>query len=164
VSLTEATLDALSALPDWLIVIIISMLPFIELRLALPIAILGFNMNPIFAFFLCISANMLPVPFILMLLGAGERWIRKYDFWSRFLDRIFERTRRRASDKIEKYETLGLMLFVGIPLPVTGAWTGALIAYLFDLDKTKSFMAIFGGVLIAGIIILIVSVGLQSIF
>jgi uncharacterized membrane protein len=153
--------EALSALPNWLIVIIISMMPFVELRLALPVAIFWFDMNIAYAFVLCVIANMIPVPFILLFFKFVEKWLRRFKFWERNLDKLFARTRRRASRKILKYEVIGLMLFVGIPLPVTGAWTGSLIAYLFDLDIKRSFYSIFAGVLIAGLAILILSVWLK---
>ncbi|UCH90313.1 MAG: small multi-drug export protein [Thermoplasmata archaeon] len=137
------------------------MLPFVELRGALPIAIFVYDMNIAFAFTLCVVANMIPVPFILVFFKRVENWLRRYPYWSRVMDKVFARTRRRAGKSIRKYEVIGLMIFVGIPLPVTGAWTGSLIAYLFDLDIRRSFYAIFAGVLIAGLIILVVSVGLK---
>ena len=87
-----------------------------------------------------------------------EIWLRRYESFERLLDWLFARTRRKAGEKIQKYETIGLILFVGVPLPVTGAWTGSLIAYVFDLDIKRSFYAIFAGVVIAGIAILVLSV------
>jgi len=162
-SIADFFVDALSFFPDWLIVVIISMLPFIELRGALPIA-LWLGMDPVAAFVLCVFSNMIPIPFLLKFLGRAEKWLRKYPYWEKKMDWWFDRTRKRASKTIERYEVIGLMLFVGVPLPVTGAWTGSLIAYLFDLDMKKAFFTILAGVLIAGFIILVFIEGLGQIF
>ena len=157
-SIAQSFVDSLSFFPDWLIVVIISLLPFIELRGALPIAIIVLDMNPILAFALCVISNMVPIPFLLVFLKRAEKWLRKYPYWEKKMDWWFARTRKKAKKTIEKYEVLGLMLFVGVPLPITGAWTGSLIAYLFDLDIKKSFFTILAGVIIAGSIILVLSV------
>jgi uncharacterized membrane protein len=97
---------------------------------------------------------MLPIPFILLFFGIVEKFLRRFKFWTNIMDWLFARTRRRADSKIRRYEYLGLILFVAIPLPFTGAWTGALIAYLFDLEFTKSLITIFIGVLIAAFIMI----------
>jgi uncharacterized membrane protein len=134
------------------------MLPFIELRGALPFAIIIFGMDPFVAFALCVISNMIPIPFLLVYLKRAEAWLRKYPYWEKKMEWWFERTRKKAKKTIAKYEVIGLMAFVGVPLPVTGAWTGSLIAYLFDLDVKKSFFTILAGVMIAGTIIGILSV------
>jgi uncharacterized membrane protein len=156
--------DVLSFFPDWFVVIIISMMPFVELRLALPLAIGFYDMNPVWAFFICVTANMVPVPFILVFFKHVEKWFRRYPYWDKYLDKIFTKTRTRAGHRIKKYQAIGLIVYVGIPLPVTGAWTGSLIAYLFDLDIKNSFFYIFIGVIIAGVIMLALILGLLSIF
>jgi uncharacterized membrane protein len=92
---------------------------------------------------------MLPVPFILLFFRFVEKFLRNYKFWKRLMDWLFSHTRKRADGKIRRYEYLGLILFVAIPLPFTGAWTGSLIAYLFDLKFSKSLITIFIGILIA---------------
>lgn len=161
-SIAEGFASALDIFPDWLIVVLISMLPFIELRGALPVAIIFLDMNWAFALVICVIANMIPVPFVLLFFSRVEKWARKYEYWNKKLDWLYERTRKKASKKIEKYKVLGLMIYVGIPLPVTGAWTGSLIAYLFDLDIKRSFLTILGGVIIAGILMLFVSIGLKN--
>ncbi len=151
----------LSSLPPWLVVLLISMLPFIELRGAIPTGILIFHMDPVSVLIISIIGNLIPVPFILILFEKIELWLRKYGFWANLMDRIFERTRKRASKKVEEYEALALISFVAIPLPGTGAWTGALIAYLFGLDLKRSFFYIVIGVLIAGIAVTLLSTGGQ---
>ena len=151
----------ISSLPPWFIVLLISMLPFIELRGSIPTGILIFHMDPFTVFIISVIGNLIPVPFILILFEKIEIWLRKYDFWAKLMDRIFEKTRKRASKKVEEYEALALISFVAIPLPGTGAWTGALIAYLFGLDLKKSFFYIVIGVLIAGIAVTLLSTGGQ---
>ena len=152
-SLTQAILDFLSAIPPEAIVLIIAMIPFIELRGAIPIAVGIYGMPLWYAFVLSVIGNLIPVPFILLFLKDIEKWLRRYDSFNRFFDWLYARTRDRAGERIKKYEELGVMLFVAIPLPMTGAWTGSLIAYLFGLRLKRSFMIIALGVIIAGIIV-----------
>ena len=101
---------------------------------------------------LAIVGNLIPVPLILLFLNVVTRWLSKIDIIHRALDWLFERTRRRGRI-IERYERIGLTLFVAIPLPVTGAWTGSLAAVLFGLKFKHAFLAICAGVLIAGAIV-----------
>ena len=152
-SLTDSLLAFLEGIPPELIVIFISMIPFIELRGALPVAILVYEMPLYLAFPLAVIGNLIPVPFILLFLGDIEVRLRRFKVWNRFFDWLYARTKKRASDKIEMYEEIAIMLFVAIPLPMTGAWTGSLIAYLFGLDVKKSFAIVALGVVIAGIIV-----------
>ncbi len=135
-----------------LAVLIISALPVVELRLALPVAIIGLEMPWYYALPLAIIGNLLPVPIILLFLDAISRCLSKIGFLERFLRWLFEHTRKRGRI-VEKYERIGLALFVAIPLPVTGAWTGSLVAVLFGLKFRHAFLSIFIGVLIAGVIV-----------
>jgi uncharacterized membrane protein len=105
-----------------------------------------------YAFLLGVIGNLLPVPFILLFLETATRLLSRVRLFDRFLNWLFERTRRRGKI-IQKYERIGLVLFVAIPLPVTGAWTGSLAAVLFGLKFKHAFLSIFIGVLIAGVII-----------
>jgi len=139
--------------PDWLQIFFGSMIPWVEARYIMYYAIEFLNWQWWHALPLAIFGNMLPIPFILLFFKYFEKFLRKYKTWSRFMDWLFEKTRKRADAKIKRYEHLGLLLFVAIPLPFTGAWTGALIAYLFDLKFTKSLATIFIGVVIAACII-----------
>lgn len=136
-----------------LAVFITSMLPIIELRAALPMAINFFHIPWPRAFIISLAGNLLPVPLILLLLGPAVRLLSRVPFMKTFFGWLFERTRKKGNTVIEKYEEIGLLLFVAIPLPGTGAWTGALIAFLFGLDFGKSMLVIAIGVLIAGIIV-----------
>jgi len=135
-----------------LVVLIISALPIFELRGALPIAINVFHFPWYYALPLAILGNLLPVPIILLFLNVISKWLSKIGFFDRFFQWLFEHTKRRGKI-IEKYERIGLALFVAIPLPVTGAWTGSLAAIIFDLKFSHAFLSIFIGVCIAGIIV-----------
>lgn len=146
--------DVLDPFPDWLIVMVVSMLPVAELRGGIPLGILFLDMPWYTVYVLAVAANIAVVPVIWWVLGPMERLLRKLGFMDRFLTWLFERTRRKSSKHIETYEELGLFLFVALPLPGTGAWTGALIAYLFDLPRHKSLWIIGMAVAVAGIIVL----------
>ena len=135
-----------------LVVLVISALPIIELRGALPVAINVFGLPWHYALLLAIIGNLVPVPIILLFLNAVTRILSKIGIFEKALNWLFERTRRRG-EIIERYERIGLMLFVAIPLPVTGAWTGSLAAVLFGLKFKQAFLSIFIGVFIAGIIV-----------
>ena len=140
--------------PEWFQIFFGSMIPWIESRYIIPYAIWESGLNwPLWqAVPLAILGNMLPIPFILLFFKFIEKFLRRFKFWIKIMDWLFERTRERADSKIRRYETLGLLVFVAIPLPFTGAWTGSLIAYLFDLKFSKSLITIFIGVLIAATI------------
>jgi len=149
-------------LPQWFQIFFWSMVPWVEARYVIPLlAMKLFGWEWWQAFPLAVAGNMLPVPFILLFFKFAEKFLRNYKFWTRIMDWLFSRTRRRADSKIRKYEYLGLILFVAIPLPFTGAWTGSLIAYLFDLKFSRSLVTIFFGVIISvAITILLYSAGL----
>lgn len=161
-SLVEGVIEALAGLPPQAVVVLIATLPFIELRGAIPVAIGIYHMNIYEAFAWAFIGNMLPVPFILLLFGRLEGWLRRWAWWDRFFNKLFRRTRGRAKASVERYEELGIILFVAIPLPFTGAWTGSLIAYLFGLDYRKSTMTIALGVCIAGVIVTAATLGIIS--
>ena len=135
-----------------LVVLAIAASPISELRGAIPVAITGFHFPWYYAFLLAIIGNLLPVPFILLFLDTLSRLLSKIGIFRRMLQWLFERTRRRGKI-IERYERIGLMLFVAIPLPVTGAWTGSLAAVLFGLKFKHAFFSIFIGIVIAGIMV-----------
>jgi len=139
-------------IPGELVVIITSMLPIFELRGGIPVAISLFDFPWYYALLLAVIGNLLPVPFILLFLDSASRLLSKVGFFNRILTWLFERTRRRGTI-IERYQRIGLVLFVAIPLPVTGAWTGSLAAVLFGLRFRSALLSIFIGVLIAGAIV-----------
>jgi len=126
--------------------------PISELRGAIPWAILKHHYPWYYAFLLAITGNLLPVPFILLFLDTGSRFLSKISIFERMLHWLFKHTRQRGKI-INRYERIGLILFVAIPLPVTGAWTGSLAAVLFGLKFKHAFLSIFIGILIAGAIV-----------
>lgn len=159
-SIAEAIFEALNGLPGWgkwLTTIVISMLPIVELRGSLPAAVKVFGLGWGLSYVLSVLGNMVPVPFLLIFYPAVERMLRRIGFMARFFDRLNDRARRKGHRKVELWGELGLVFFVAIPLPVTGAWTGTLIAFLFKLDRVRAFFAILAGVMIAGLIMMAVT-------
>ncbi len=143
-----------------IIVFIISMCPILELRGGLIAASL-LDMNPIISYIICMIGNILPIPFILWFINRILEWMRnskKLNKIALWLDKKVE----KHKGQIEKFGYLGLVLFVGIPLPGTGAWTGCLVAGVLGMDKKKSLLASILGVFIASIIMMILSFGLLS--
>lgn len=139
-------------------IFIISLLPILELRGGLIAArILGVEF--IKAFIICYIANIIPVPFILLFINWIFNKMSKWKPTKKIVDWLSNKTLKKK-DQIDKYGYFGLFLFVGIPLPGTGAWTGSLLAILLNLDKKKSFITIAIGVLAAGIIISLLSYGI----
>jgi uncharacterized membrane protein len=143
-------------IPSWLWVIFIAALPIVELRGALPAAIFVYGMPWYEAFTLSIIGNLIPVPFILWGMPIAEKLLRKIPIFDRFFNWLFARTRRKAEDTIRIYGLIGLAIFVAVPLPATGAWTGSLAAYLFGFKKVPALLSITLGVIGAGIIITII--------
>ena len=139
-------------LPPSLVIIIIAAMPVIELRGAIPVAINILDTPWLPAFFLAIIGNMLPVPFILRLLHWLTNSLSRYRLCKRFFDWTFTRTRAR-SGVIEQYKKLGLTLFVAVPIPLTGAWTGAIAAVILGIPFRDAMQHIFFGVVIAGVIV-----------
>ena len=140
-------------------VLVISAMPLSELRGGIPLALyLGFS--PLESYILGVVGNLIPVPFILLLLDKIKNI--KIKIISKTYLEITKRIEKKR-DLIERYGYVGLMLFVAVPLPVTGAWTGSLLAFLLGLNKFKSFLAISVGVSLAGIIVTLTSVGVLHI-
>lgn len=143
-------------IPDWLVVFIISLMPVLECRLGMFTAIVLLKMNPFVGFLISFLGNILPIPFILLLINWIFEVFKKIPGLRNLVIWLEEKTLKKR-DKIDKYGIWGLLLFVAIPLPGTGGWTGALLASLLHLDKKKSFGVIAIGVFIAGLIISILS-------
>lgn len=145
-----------------LIVFIISMLPILELRGGLIAASL-LKLLPLESYIIAIVGNVIPVPFILLLINKILKAMEK----SRFklfngIHSFLHKKIMKNKDSIEKYGFWGLVIFVGIPLPGTGAWTGAIIAAFLEMDRKKAFIGILLGMLMASIIMMIISFGLIS--
>ena len=143
------------------VVFIISMIPILELRGGLVVAKL-LQVDILKAIPLCIVGNIIPIPFILLFIRQIFKWLKKVPGISKLIIKIEERAMGK-SDDIKKYEFWGLVLFVGIPLPGTGAWTGSLIAALLEIDFKKAVLAELLGIIMATIIMSIVSYGLLGV-
>jgi uncharacterized membrane protein len=135
-----------------LIIVIVSILPVIELRGAIPLAINVFGMPWYEAYLLAAAGNLIPVPILLLFLDSIAKLVSRVKIGERFMQWLFNLTRKRSRN-IEKYEKIGLALFVAIPLPLTGAWTGAIAAFLMGFSFKYSMLSITCGVLIAGAIV-----------
>ncbi|MCM1285463.1 MAG: small multi-drug export protein [Acetobacter sp.] len=143
-------------IPDWLVVFIISLCPVLECRLGMFTAIVLLEMNAFAGFAISFLGNILPVPFILLLINWIFKIMKKIPGLRNIVFWLEDKTLKKK-DKIDKYGIWGLLFFVAIPLPGTGGWTGALLASLLNLDKKKSFLVITLGVFIAGLIITVLS-------
>ncbi len=143
-------------IPDWLVVFLISLCPVLECRLGMFTAIVLLDMNPVLGFIISFLGNILPIPFILLLINWIFELLKKVPGINKIIYWLEDKTLKKR-DKIDKYGIWGLLLFVAIPLPGTGGWTGALLASLLHLDKKKSFGVISLGVFIAGLIITVIS-------
>ena len=141
---------------------LLAMMPVVELRAALPWAIAR-GLDPWFSYLLCVLFNMVPVPFILLFLNKILAWMEGTKTFAGVARWLKERAHKK-SDTYYKYEMLGLFILVAIPLPGTGAWTGALVASVMGLKMKRSIPSIFLGVAAAGIVMLTLSLGVVSVF
>ena len=139
------------------VIFIISMMPILELRGGMLAASL-LHVDFLRALCICIIGNLLPIPFILIFLEKVMEIFEKWSVTSKVVKWLEKKVDNKRS-QIDKYGYLGLILFVGIPLPGTGAWTGTLVAIMLGLNKKKSFICILIGVLMASIIMSILSYG-----
>jgi uncharacterized membrane protein len=131
---------------------LLSILPIAELRGGIPYALAN-NINPFVAYFVCVGANILAFPIVFFFLEFLHPLFLKIDFYKNLFDKFVIKTREKLNDKIKKYGFWGLMIFVMIPLPVTGAYTGSFAAWLFNIPKKKAFLSVVLGVVISGIIV-----------
>jgi uncharacterized membrane protein len=140
----------------------LAFLPISELRGAIPFAVAR-GMPLLEAFGLAVVCNALVAPVAFIFLETMHKLLYRWTFYQRIFDRFVERTRHKVHAKVEAYGYLGIMLFVAIPLPVTGAWTGTLGAWLLGLSRRRTMLAVAGGVLISGTIVtLIVGLGVEA--
>ena len=148
------------SLKNYLWVFFLSMVPVLELRAAIPIgATLGLEW--VANYLICVIGNMIPVPIILLFVRHVLEWMKKIPR----LDKIalwVENKAQKNPPQVQKYASLGLLIFVALPLPGTGAWTGALVAAMLDMRMKYAIPSIFCGVLIAGLIMSLASYGLVS--
>ena len=159
----EKLIHLLAGSPHEITTVVLAMLPISELRGAIPYAITIGKMPWQEAYVISVIANFIPVIFILWLIGPVSEYLRRFPIFDRFFNWLFARARRKGK-MIERFEILGLILFVAIPLPVTGAWTGSVAAFIFDIKKRVALPAIFVGIMIAGVIVTLASLGVISIW
>ena len=158
---------------NYLIIFLISMVPIVELRGAIPVAVgMGMQGTELFwAYVICVLGNMVPVPFIFLFARKILIWGKDKKYIGKFFTFCYnkgEKGGKKLQEKTGRGLFIALMLFVGIPLPGTGAWTGTLAASFLDIDFKKSVIAVMCGVLIAGVIMgaasLAVSMGAGGVF
>ncbi len=143
-----------------LLTFLISMVPVAELRGGIPYGIAA-GLDPWLAFALSVIGNTIPVPFILLFIRRIFQWMKKYPRLGKIAIRLEERAEKK-SGKVRSSEMLGLCILVAIPLPGTGAWTGALVAALMDMRIKRALPTIFVGVLIAGVLVTLAATGVKA--
>lgn len=147
-------------MPKEILTLIISMIPIGELRSSIPVAINVYNLNPWSAFFWSFLGNILISSFLLLGLNPVSRFLDNHFYWlNRFFTWLFERTRKKHSQKFENWGALALIIFVAIPLPMTGVWSGCLAAFVFGISFKKAFPSVAVGALIAGIVVTLITLG-----
>lgn len=139
-----------------LVVFIVSMLPISELRGAVPVAINVYHMHWYYALPIAYIGNLIPIPFLYLFLDRLRRLSARMGIIGEWVERFLSRTSQRT-EFIERYGKVGLMLFVAIPLPVTGAWTGTIAAFLLGMRFREIILPVCAGVLISGIIVTVLS-------
>lgn len=146
----------------FLLTLAMAMIPVIELRGAIPVGIAS-DLPVWLVFIAAVIGNMIPVPIIILFVRKVFAWLRTISPWLESKVSWLEKRAEKKAGLIYKYELLGLLILVAVPLPGTGAWTGALIAALLNIRLKVSFPVILGGVLIAGVIVTCISCGIFAI-
>lgn len=157
----DSIINYLAQIDKLFAVFVISMFPIVELRGAIPIGV-GLGLDLLHVYVISVIGNMIPVPFIILFVRPIIEYLGKTKYFSKFANWLENRTMSK-SYKIKKYKMLGLFLFVAIPLPGTGAWTGAALAGLMDMRLKDSLPMIFLGIVTAGIVMMLISYGLGSV-
>jgi uncharacterized membrane protein len=162
--------EAPSWLPAWIsgypyiTLLLITFLPYIELRGSIPIGIIGFGLDPLEVFAICTIANVIIILPIFVFLDFAFERVFRISWFHRHVEPRIDRIRDAAEDKVERYGFLGLAAFVAIPLPGTGAYSGCLASYLMGMERKKSILSVALGVLVAGILVTLASMGVFSAF
>jgi len=148
-------------LSDIVKIFLTAMTPIGELRASIPLGLSVFHQHWLLVYVVSVIGNIIPPIFILWLFPRFSDWLMSHSkLMNKFLTWLFNRTRKKAQDKIEKYGDLALIIFVAMPLPNTGAWTGALAAWLFGIPMKRALPNVLYGVLIAGVVVTLVTAGL----
>jgi uncharacterized membrane protein len=142
--------------------VLLSVLPIAELRGGIPYAIAR-GAHPLVAFAVCVAANALVGPLVYAFLATFHRLLSRWSGYRKLFERLVERARARIRPQVERWGYVGIALFVAIPLPFTGAYTGALGAWVLGMSPRKSWLAVAVGVLIAGVVVtMVVTLGLTA--
>lgn len=142
----------------------LAMLPITELRASIPIAIKTFDLPIWQAFSLSVIGDIIPACLIIYLIGPLSGWLRRWKIFDRFFNWLFVRTRQKFDHQYNLGGKLALMIFVAIPLPGTGVWTGSIAAWLFGISKKESLIYVALGAVLAGLLVTLISLGIFSIF
>lgn len=146
-----------------LVILMVAAAPISELRGAIPLAMKVYGLSPWNAFWLAVIGNIIPVIFILWLLGWVSDYLSNHFYYfNRFFAWLFDRTRRKHTRSFEIWGSLALVIFVAIPLPLTGGWSGAVAAFIFGIPYKKALPLISLGIAIAGVIVTLASMGLLA--
>mgnify|MGYP003977115767 FL=1 len=144
---------------------LLAMLPIAELRMSIPIALESFALPIWQALSLSVLGAFVPAVFIIYFIEPISKFLIKHFKWAdKFFDWLFNRTRKRFAHKYHIWGNIALMIFVAIPLPVTGVWTGSLAAWLFGIEKKSAFLFIALGAIISGVIVTLLTLGISNIF
>jgi uncharacterized membrane protein len=158
-------MDFIYSLPPQLATVLLAMLPVTELRFSIPFALEVLNLSVFEAFIWSIIGDIIPAFLIIYFIGPISKFLRKH--WKaadRFFDWLFSRTRRKFSKSYTAWGKFALMIFVAIPLPGTGVWSGSIAAWLFDLSKKESLCYIIMGAILSGVLVTAISLGFFKIF
>lgn len=157
-------LHIITSLPPQIAIFLASMIPLIELRGSIPLGFV-FGLAPETIYLLTVIGSLIPAFFILLLLDPVSKFlIKHFDIFDRFFKKLFKHTREKHGDSIAKYGPIFLIVFVAIPLPGSGAWTGSLIAFLFNIKYWKAISLIALGLAISGLIMIGISMGGMKLF
>jgi len=139
-------------------VALLAMAPISELRGAIPLGIMVYHLNPFLVTTTSMIFNLIPAIFIILFFDAITPWIKKkFPRFGNLIEKFSQKRQQKHRQKIEKYGLWAIMAFVAIPFPLTGAWTGSLLSVLFEMPRFKSILAIGGGIVISGCIVLLVT-------
>jgi len=140
----------------YIITAFLSLLPISELRGAIPYAIAN-GLSPVFTWFYCVILNAAVGPLVYIFLSTFHKFLIRFTWYQNLFERFVEKTRHKVENKVKNYGYLGITLFVAIPLPITGAYTGTLGSWILGLEPKKTFLSVLIGVIISGTIVLTIT-------
>lgn len=153
-------IEYIATFPPEIAAALLAILPLTELRFALPLAVTTLGLDPLPAYIWTVLGNLVPVVLVWLLLPPVISYARKHnEYLKHLLDEHFAKLEKKHKERFQKYGSLALFLFVAVPLPGSGVWTGSVLAILFRLDRKRALPAIIGGLLVAGIIVLLITQG-----